>query len=282
MKVRKELKAECLYYVDYSLTVEDVIEAYENQFTLTGYVIKIDEEARVLKVVLGDGIIAELPWEESTIQPLVIKHPETTNVPDQVAYLKCKVIRIKVKAILGKKIILSRKDNMLEAWKEIVSKPKQHVFYGAYLNTNKSGTMIFYDIGEGITAACNIFEFTECRVDVKSWMKYSEIHELCISKLDKHEITVSRKKACKKTYEDFKTCDILNVKIGKPVYNPETNELEGYHVEVNARVDAIADLPQSKKKYKYGTIVRAAVRKVKPFRPKSEGGPTMSLEILDI
>lgn len=278
--MRKDLKPECKYYVDYSVTMEDVEFAYCHNETLTGYVIRNDRENKELIVVLGDNIMGRLPWSEVTIKQLSSNYPKRNGVPDQVAFLAAKNIRVKVVKITEDGIMLSRKANMLEAWNEITRRPKNFIYSSAFLNANEKGTMLFYDIGDGIVAACNLYEFTNSRVEVKKWLEYGEVHKMVILKqeAENYIIEVSRKRACKKDYKDFKPLDIVDVKIGKPVYDNAGNT-EGYRVEVSPKVDGIALLPYNGPKwFRYGKIVKACVRKVRPYRP--EGGPTINLQIL--
>ena len=242
--MRKDLKPECKYYVDYSVTMEDIEFAYCHNETLTGYVIRNDKENKELIVVLGDNILGRLPWSEVTIKSLFNNHPEKSAVPGQVAFLAAKNIRVKVTKITEDGIMLSRKANMLEAWNEIIKRPNDFIYTSAFLNANSKGTMLFYDIGDGLVAACNLYEFTNSRVEVNDWLSYGDVHELIILKknLNNYTIEVSRKRACKKDYKDFKPLDIVDVKIGKPVKDAE-NKIEGYRVEVTPLVDGIAILP---------------------------------------
>ena len=278
--MRKDLKPECKYYVDYSVTMEDVEFAYCHNETLTGYVIRNDRENKELIVVLGDNVLGRLPWSEVTIKALSTKYPQKRDVPDQIAFLAAKNIRVKVTKITEDGIMLSRKANMLEAWNEISKRPKDFIYTSAFLNANSAGTMLFYDIGDGIVAACNLYEFTNSRVEVNEWLSYGEVHKMVILKKnpENYVIEVSRKQACQKNYKDFKPLDIVDVKIGKPVKD-DANKIEGYRVEVTPLVDGIALLPyDGPKRFRYGKIVKACVRKVKPSRP--EGGPTINLQIL--
>lgn len=255
------INPEVTYYLNESLTIEDVKEAYKYNKTLTGKVICIDAAAKLVKVSLSRGLTAKMSWNDVTIKKLTFKFAGNTKVPPQVSSLFGKKVRVKVKAVSDNNIFVSRKANMLEAWNEVKKLPDNYVFNASYTGTSQYGAYLFYDIGEGLVAFCHIHDCTAVFVpNIAEWIKYGEIHKVSITVLneeDDYSINCSRKKACPKDIEDFCKYDIVNVKISKM-----TSDSTGYHVEVTPRLSGIADFPYKERQIKYGEVVKASIRKI--------------------
>lgn len=103
------------------LTRDYVASAYATGTTVTGFVERILPEQKVLVVKLGDGIMGILPFTEVTMYPLRYSRRNTSNIPTNIRCLMSKKIRVKITKISGSEIILSRKQNMLEAYDTLLN-----------------------------------------------------------------------------------------------------------------------------------------------------------------
>lgn len=271
----KRLNPESAYYLDESLTMDDVREAYKYNDSLTGRVTQIDANNKTILVSLNDKITAKMSWDDVTIKKLTPKYTETTQIPPQISTLFQKKIRVKVKGVLENVIYVSRKANMVEAWNIIQKLPKEHVFKAAYTGTDEYGTCLFYDIAEGLIAFCHVYQCTSVFVhDMDKWLTYGEIHEVVLLDTDDNDnylLNCSRKKACVKGIKELSKYQVVDVKIAHP-----TNDLKGYHVEVTPLIAGIADLPFDKRNLKYGEVVKACVKKIRHNSERKK----ISLEIL--
>ena len=237
----KTLKPEACYVIDYSITSNFVQDAYKNNSTVTGIVTDIDEENRRVIVCLGESLNAEMPWEEATIYNLETRRTPG-KIPHPIAGIKYKKIRAKVKAIKSDgTIVLSRRDNMLEAWETVVNSYKQHTYTASVIGYYHSG--VFYDIGEGICAFCYVKEHSMCRVDIIKWVKLNDMAEVkimgepCME--EDYKIYCSRKLASDLTYYDYKVGQVVLVRVSNPVYRGK--EITGFFVEIAPNVSGIAD-----------------------------------------
>lgn len=271
----KRLNPESTYYLDESLTMDDIREAYKYNESLTGRVTHIDTNNKTVLVSLNDKITAKMLWDDVTIKKLTPKYEETTQIPPQISSLYQKKIRVKVKGVMKNAIYVSRKANMLEAWNILKKLPKEYVFKAAYTGADKNGTSIFYDIAEGLIAFCHVVQCTSVFVeDMDKWLTYGTLHDVVLldsCKDDNYLLYCSRKKACKTCMEDLSVNQIVNVKVAQ-----KTKNMKGYHVEVTPLVAGIADLPYDKRNIEYGQIVQACVKKIKLNSSKKK----ITLEIL--
>lgn len=263
MKRKRNFQPEAKYYVDQKITLNDIQNAYVQGSTITGKVIKFNSATEIVEVDLGNGIKGVLPWNEATIYDLSFSlvEGETSIIPKQIAALLNKSIRVKVSEITDNKIMLSRKRNMMEALKVILSNTEKK--YDAIV-IGKYRYGVFYDIGEGIIAFCHITEFSNTYVsDVRSWISLGEQHVVeFIQMNENYKIQCSRKRAfpLKMGYELYKPGQIIYVKVSGEVY--QNNKLTGYFVELNPVVTGIADITDSSKTIKYGDLVLAIIKSV--------------------
>lgn len=280
--MKRQLKLESQCHIDFFLEMNDVKDALEKNMTLTANVIYIDELNQKIIVKLGGEILGVLPWNEVTMYPLTNKYrlsPSSKQYelrPDQISAIDGKKIRVKVKDITKKGIILSRKDNMLEAWEQIKQIPDYTIVKGSVIGFHKSEAGIFIDIGEGVTTFCHFREYTATRGVLSEWVKYGDVIDVMVYGVSdaKKRINCSRKLTCSidEDYSSFKKYDILDVKVASLAFNKEG--FCGYHVEVNPIVTGIADAPYIARPIQLGETVQAVIRNIKVNERK------MSLSIL--
>lgn len=123
------------------LTLKEIESAFKEGRTITGFVQKICSDTSTCRVHLGQGIWGTLPFDDVSIYNL---RTDDSNIPLQVCYIKGTNIRVKVTQITPT-IMLSRKDNMLEAFGVI----KKGDFLDAEVK-NLLPDMFVLDIGEGL------------------------------------------------------------------------------------------------------------------------------------
>ena len=145
MKNFKEFLPEGCYEPK-NMSMQEIKKAFLNSEMVIGQVISINELKRNVYVRLGDEIVGILPFSEVTMYPFEYSKTNLSlTIPLQVISLRRKIICAKIKNIDGKQILLSRKDNMLEAFETLKSKEILPFFV-----TNTCRTRVYGDIGCGI------------------------------------------------------------------------------------------------------------------------------------
>ena len=258
----RTVKPEEYYTMNYGVTMTCIGDAYKNNRGVTGIVTEINTENRRLTVCLGESVYAELPWEEATIYSFEGK-TKHGKIPDPIHALKYKKIRAKVMSLNDGKIVLSRRQNMLEAWETIVDDKNNLVYTASVIGYHKSG--VFYDIGEGICAFCYVKDYSLCRIDVKTWVNLYDraevkiIGEPCVDQ--DYKICCSRKLGSPKTYYDYRVGEIVPVRISGSVRD-ETGKTTGFFVEVAPCVMGIADIYKNCPIVQNGDYVRAVINRI--------------------
>ena len=276
--MNKSFMPENDYNVDYSATREQISEALKNNATITGIVTDIDSQKQTLKVCIGNDIFGIMPWSEASLYNLTYKKGISPDIPQQILVLTYKKVRTKVKKIKADgTIILSRKDNMLEAWESVIAAP-DNLYNANIVGYYDSG--VFYDIGEGICAFCYVYDYSLCRFDLPKVVKINTEDTVKLISFDPnndHRITCSRKLGSSTCYSDFKQGRIVQIRLGKPVYQNDDHEdskLTGYFVELAPNVSGIADV-NPHLSVKTGDIVFALIKSVNV--PESK----IKLDIID-
>lgn len=263
-RTKLKLKPESYYYISNCTTKTDVIEAFLEQKALTGRVVGYDAAARTLTVCLGNEIYATMDWDEATIYPF--RYPKVAiakNVPREIFSLIHRKVRVKVNCIDGDHIYVSRKDNMIEVFKQIqkeIEEYPERIYSGRIIGKYKYG--VFYDIGEGILAFCHISEYTSIYIrELTAWSSIGEKSDVKIVKCeDNYKINCSRKQAEEKRSASlYKKYDVVLIKLSEPLY--ENHSITGYFAEVNPVIAGIADNGEGRQ-YRSGDIVTAIVKKV--------------------
>lgn len=246
-------------------TKESLYNAYICGEAVTGIVTRILGEEKKLIVALGNSVEAELPWDEATIYQNTFKHKldGKYKIPDQIFFLNRKKIRVKItKFSEDGTIELSRKQNMLETWRKILGESRETIY-----DANVSGCYskgVFYDIGEGICAFCYVAEYSKCRINIDKWYKNNSNDKVVIieepDENNNYRISVSRKRASKKSFTDFKPKELICVKLAEPVY--QSGYITGYYAEVAPNVVAIMDVFEFMPDFEEGDEVLTLIRKV--------------------
>jgi len=134
---------ESLSKVDSEMDLEKLSHFYEKNSTVIGKVIRIDFENQLFIVDLGGKIAAKMPFNESTIYPI---YDSNDRYSLNIINLFEKTIQAKIKIFEKDNIILSRKDNMLEALETL--KTETDSIFAIILGFSKLSA--FLDVGAGI------------------------------------------------------------------------------------------------------------------------------------
>ena len=260
----RTLKPERTSHLKYGTTMEDVMEAYLQNQTLTGKVTYIHYASKTLQVILGEGILAVMPWSEATIYKFSYKSEKMPTLPTQISTLLYRKVRVKVKEILEDgTIVVSRKENMLKALEEVKFTWEEETYQAVVTGKYPSG--IFMDIGEGLIAFCHVSEISMCRVNVDTWVKKGETYSVKIVDVsdaeDNYRMNCSIRKANNTTIDDFKEGQIVNVRISNPVYNGYT--ISGYFAELSPNITGIADIRYEEANIREGELVYAIINRIK-------------------
>ena len=242
-------------YKPQNMKKKDVETAFLKGATVIGWVLpNIDEDNKRIFVQLGEGIIATLPFDETTIYPYTYsKSAPHLKIPLQIACLTGKVICAKVISIDNGNIVLSRKQNMQEALEVL----KQREFL-TFLVSNVRTSLVFGDVGHGIQAC--IFIHNLCKSHIKSATEICKsgdsifVKVLSIDELGRFD--VSYKDACPPyNPANYKKDDTIAVRITKPV----DNTFSGFFAYVTPQVCGIVDYHSDLPLMRYGDIVECRV-----------------------
>lgn len=247
------------YHIKYGIKLDEILTAYRNNLAITARVEEVNVQQKLLRVSLGDDFYGYMDWKDASLYPFTYKY---NDIPDQLHNIKDQKVRVKVKRITkAGKIFLTRKACMIEAWQEIINLPKDTVIDASEIRANSAA--VFYDIGSGITAYCPLREFTSTRMNLKKWVRYGDVDRVVIDTIDesKMQISCSRKRADSRNYSSFAQYDIVDVRLGDPVYDGD--ELTGYFGEITPNVCCIADVPYIKRSLEYGETVKACIGQIK-------------------
>lgn len=249
---------EMLYNTE-NLNFNDVEEALLSNKTIVGRVQSLSEDTQELLVEIGDNLIAFLPFNEVTIYPLTYsKKYSEPHSPLQVTSLKNKIICTKVKEIINGKIILSRKENMIEAYTSIKNE-KMLPFNVTSINK----TSVFGDVGYGIHAKIHISDLCKCRIrSATEICNVGDCFYVSVMDFDEFQrVNVSYKETFPK-YDPtvFKAGDIITGTVNEAINSPNT----GHYINIAPQVSGILDHKSWHPTLQYGDTVECIISKVSP------------------
>ena len=245
--VNTKFMPERFYGLDNNMSFFKIKRAKKNGDFLVGIVLFFDFKRNYFKVNLGNGFYGIIYLNNYSIYPF----------PSSVANSQIgKTICACVKKISNRRIILSRKANMLKTFKKI-SNMENEIFRCCITGIVEYG--VFVDIGHGISGLIHIKNFCRCRVkDVRDiGFNIGYFINAKISSIDYNKYQVQL--VYKDLFENlFYSCQCGD-KIAVLVLNPVQNN-SGYYVYINPNTFAILNTPKSLEPIPFGTKVLSYVR----------------------
>ncbi len=148
MKGKQKINPERFYHLDTNMSIDKIIQAQnENQF-IVGIPVLWDSSNRTMKVDLGNGYFGFIPAAELSVYPAFYDEFKlTANARYIIGAPICVMVK-KIEFINNQYVIaLSRRDNMLNSFQEILSLNGQTI---TCCITSFSSFGIFVDAGHGI------------------------------------------------------------------------------------------------------------------------------------
>jgi len=150
---------ESMYSLDSEMYFAKLLWYYETGSTLPGKVVRIHEKQNYFDVDLGNGILAKMPFNESTIYP-VYKDKEHTFLSPELYHLIGKKVQVKITQCKNLyKIFVSRKENM----EELIINIKDQKYFDFVEITGYSKVSAFIDVGGGIRGKISPQNFSPVR-----------------------------------------------------------------------------------------------------------------------
>ena len=273
----RTLKSEDSYTVDYGMTIEELKWAVATKKTVTGMVINYNADSQMVRVNLGKGLVGLLPWSEVGIQDFTYKKDPTKKIPDQVLFLRYRIVRVKVMGIQpDNTIILSRKANLLEQFEILQENSEDTVYNAKAVGVYSAG--IIFDISDWVTAYCHPKEFSATKVDLDTWVKIGDFYDVCLMKdynesISDFKLRCSRKQSSKIGYKNFREGEVVVVRVSRPIF--ENDKVTGFFVEITPNCTGIGDVVPNHYFPKVGDYVHAIIMKIIPDEMK------MKLDIID-
>lgn len=237
------------------LSYEEVKNAFEQGQTITGRVVKIIASKSELLVRLGHELFAHLPFSEVTIYPFQYSQNSNRHLPVNICILLNKNIRAKVIEIDDSNIILSRKQNMEQAYNYLTtcSAVMFHV-------TNTSTFTAYGDIGDGITARLKIRDVCRARIrNISEHIRQGDTKRVIIlNSDDEKRFNVSYRK----TFKAFQTDDYPEGMAVQGIVNEAVDDMcSAFFVTISPQVSGIMDVNSWNPELFYGDKVECRVTK---------------------
>lgn len=246
---------ESTYTLDSKMNHKKLKFFYENNYTVTGKVTRLNSIKEHFEVYLGEDLIGIMPFSESTIYPIYNESNEYTSA---IYALVGKTIRAKITEYDGSyHIILSRKENMEEALEYFKNTTEQ--ISGSI--TGFSQMSAFLDIGSGIIARsygknfCNTIFKDIQDVGIKKGELVS-VKILYPSVDVPNKFEVSRVETLPKAKDCLNPGDLVTCKVFS-----EIGDNEGYYVLIDDKFCGIIDSPDIK--LEYGDEVIGIIKKIR-------------------
>ena len=134
---------ESMYQIDSQLNHRKLVNCFKRQINITGRITRLNSKENFFEVDLGGNFTGIMPFENSTIYPI---YKDNGKFSFGFISLVGKTIQARIIKYDNNNIILSRKENMLEALEVL----KQTTKIKFATITSFSQSSAFFDIGAGI------------------------------------------------------------------------------------------------------------------------------------
>lgn len=143
---------ESMHEIDSTMDRQKLLSIYKNNQSIIGKITRLNSKDQVFEVNLGGGLIGIMPVEYSTIYQI---YKGDNKFSYNIITLVGKIIQAKIMSLDNNIILLSRKENMLEAI-EVIKELSEINFASI---TSFSTASAFIDIGAGILGRCFTYNF---------------------------------------------------------------------------------------------------------------------------
>lgn len=254
---KRNFLPESFYSIDNEMDIKKLTSIFNNSSPITGKVIRIDTQNESLEIALGNGFYGSMKFIDATIYP-IYKDDETLS--PSVYTLVGNTIQAKILAIEEDNIILSRKENMLEAIEYLKSEKE---IESASI-TGFSKLSAFIDMGAGIIGRSYGKNF--------SVVKYNDITDtdfkigdtISVKTLEfleeSNKFELSRVDTLPSTFDYLHRGDLV---IGKVFDHVSDLENPGYYVSIeDNKFCGIVDILDDSTELNYGDSIWATVHRV--------------------
>ena len=223
-----------------NLRQSELCQAFNDNKTVTGFVTKIDAENETLKIHLGSGNMALLPFSEATIYDFT--YNSRSPLPVQIYTLLNKHVQVKITHFQPESniIFVSRKQNMRIAYDYFLKLPKYSQVRGIVVSN--TDTTAFMDIGAGIVGTVHINEACVFRAsNISDFLPKGTIANE--KKLDVGEnsyFILSNKELDRDDLKGYIGQEFTAI-VDAPVVNTTAN---GYFVHITPQLKGIMDAPK--------------------------------------
>lgn len=235
------------------LTREEIMEAYTSGATVTGFVESIKTSKELVEVLLGNGIMATLPFSEVTMYPLRFSKKRNSTIPTNIRCLSMRKIRVKITEVDGDSITVSRKKNMLEAYNKLLTHKRASMYVTEVIEKSAFG-----DIGEGVTGKLLINEVCRTHIHhVKERITIGQTIDVVLMDADDEQrFAVSYRQAFKPyNKKDYPIGMVVKAKVGDWIRITDTS---CYYVDIAPQVPGIMTIREHKH-LEYGCDIECTV-----------------------
>ena len=254
---KKIFPPESFFSVDNEMSIKKLTSIFNNSSPIAGKVLRINSQTESLEVDLGNGFYGTMKFVDSTIYPI---YKGDGTLSPNVYTLVGNTIQAKILSLNDDCILLSRKENMLEALEYLKSEKEIE----AASITSFSKISAFIDIGAGIIGRSYGKNF--------SVVKYKDIADtdfkigdtISVKTLEFSEeskmFELSRVNTLPSIFTSLHRGDIV---IGKVFDHVNDLENPGYYVAIeDNKFSGIVDIIDDSIKLKYGDLIWASVHRV--------------------
>lgn len=257
----KKLKPEGYYPLDTHMSLDIIKRAKDTGDFLVAKVLYYDSVNTCLRVDLGNGFNGIIPLYEFTIYP--VRRPNGF-ISANVYFLLDKTVHACVKKINADgTIVLSRKENMLQAFQHLLQL-KDAVVKCKIVSTANFG--LFVDVGHGINGLIPYVELCDSRINDAEFIGFNVgkfINAKIVSfDINKYHLGLSHKCLYSNLSNILKRGDIITA-----ISLDYVNELhDGYFAYLNPSTSAIIDVPYNIE-LPYGSKIVAEVKNFRNEHP---------------
>lgn len=235
MKRIYEIMPEQFYSLDNNMSLDKLIKAKVSKEPLVAQVLRWDPILKDLTVSLGNGYLGYIPFDEISLYPVLF--PDG-NLSHSTYAILGKTILVYVLDITSDKIILSRKDIMIETFNLISNSIGKNI---ECCVSSFSSFGVFVDAGNGVSGMIHLQNLSEKKI-----LRFSDIGINIGKKIsakilsvddNKFHVNLNYKDQFENLVFTLKRNDLVKAILLNPI-----NE-QGYFASLNPVTQAVVDIP---------------------------------------